>query len=910
MRYRLIVACALVLGGCYQTSDTSVQGPQTPDSTALEAVVMPPDAWTSQGACITDFDCEDKADDCQRSICQQGRCEAVPQRAGLRCNLSSDQLGECQVGACVVRSGVATCEASPAQDGVACGAYYAACEAASICVSGQCKDPCTKGGSCSTGQCTPQGCVYTPIPDATCDDGDSCTANDSCQDGVCVGTPVCECTRDADCQDPSQASLCDGTYICKNNTCQLKAGTLVDCSATGFEPCETAQCNPATGKCELVQAATGTTCNDGNDCTTGDMCEAGRCTQFEDVVCEWNCTDDKDEDDDGKADCDDFECIGTQECPGVCGDEYCTGSELCGTCPQDCGACPPACGDAVCNGDETCLTCLQDCPADCTGKECGDDLCGGSCGTCPGVQDECIASECVCQPLCDGLECGDDGCGGDCGTCPGPQDACQSGTCVCQPACENRMCGDDGCGSVCGTCAATEDCVEGHCMVQPGALCNSADECLSGFCVDGVCCDTACAGLCQACNVPGMTGTCGPVQLGMDPANECNPGACNGSGACQDATGTACTQNGSCVSGFCVDGVCCDTICNGLCAQCNGTTVGMCSNIPLGDDPHFECPGATACNGTGGCNFFPNGNACTFGSECASGFCVDGVCCNTACAGTCQACNIAGMVGACGNIPLGQDPANECAGAQACDGTGMCKLPLSEACALGADCISGFCVDGYCCDNACNGLCKTCKGSLPGMCSNINLGTDPDNECSGATTCNGMGMCSLFANGSPCSSSGECMSGFCVDGVCCNTGCNGLCQTCSVAGSVGTCSNIPSGQDPANECAGTQTCNGSGACAAAAPTFSLDVSPILVKYCISCHPTGTFTTSYADSQSASAACPAKTKGECSLIRIKSGSMPSGKGCTGNPAVDVGNANCLTAAEQAVLQAWVDGGQLP
>src|SRR4051812_9849603 len=39
------------------------------------------------------------------------------------------------------------------------------------------------------------------------------------------------------------------------------------------------------------------------------------------------------------------------------------------------------------------------------------------------------------------------------------------------------------------------------------------------------------------------------------------------------------------------------------------------------------------------------GAACTCASDCGSGFCVDGVCCNTTCEGLCRACNIAGTVG-------------------------------------------------------------------------------------------------------------------------------------------------------------------------------------------------------------------------------------------------------------------------
>ncbi|MBO4351343.1 MAG: M23 family metallopeptidase [Proteobacteria bacterium] len=84
------------------------------------------------------------------------------------------------------------------------------------------------------------------------------------------------------------------------------------------------------------------------------------------------------------------------------------------------------------------------CNPNCSGKACGDDGCGGLCGTCSG-QSVCENNQCVCKPNCSGKACGDDGCGGLCGSCTG-QNVCEGNQCVCKPACDGKQCGDDGCG--------------------------------------------------------------------------------------------------------------------------------------------------------------------------------------------------------------------------------------------------------------------------------------------------------------------------------------------------------------------------------------------------------------------------------------------------------------------------------
>jgi prepilin-type N-terminal cleavage/methylation domain-containing protein len=64
-----------------------------------------------------------------------------------------------------------------------------------------------------------------------------------------------------------------------------------------------------------------------------------------------------------------------------------------------------------------------------------------------------------CTPVCTGKECGNDGCGGSCGTCTAGN-RCESGSCepICVPSCNLKVCGPDGCGGICGTCRRSETC--------------------------------------------------------------------------------------------------------------------------------------------------------------------------------------------------------------------------------------------------------------------------------------------------------------------------------------------------------------------------------------------------------------------------------------------------------------------
>src|SRR4029077_9284847 len=78
----------------------------------------------------------------------------------------------------------------------------------------------------------------------------------------------------------------------------------------------------------------------------------------------------------------------------------------------------------------------------------------------------------------------------------------------------------------------------GLCDRAIGASCVDSAQCHSTFCVDGVCCNNACAGPCRSCNQPNNDGMCLPYPQGSDPAGECTGGmTCNGVGSCGPAAG-------------------------------------------------------------------------------------------------------------------------------------------------------------------------------------------------------------------------------------------------------------------------------------------------------------------------------------------------------------------------------------
>ena len=70
--------------------------------------------------------------------------------------------------------------------------------------------------------------------------------------------------------------------------------------------------------------------------------------------------------------------------------------------------------------------------------------------------------------------------------------------------------------------------------------------------------------------------------------------------------------------------------------------------------------------------------------------------------------------------------------------------------------------------------------------------------------------------GHACNSFADCASGHCADGVCCNTDCNGTCKACNLNNSLGTCAQVPTGNEDPGTCTSdpmqARFCDASGVC--------------------------------------------------------------------------------------------------
>ena len=305
----------------------------------------------------------------------------------------------------------------------------------------------------------------------------------------------------------------------------------------------------------------------------------------------------------------------------------------------------------------------------------------------------------------------------------------------------------------------------GPVLATNGTACRLGTECQSGSCVDGVCCESGCAGQCQSCAEPGFLGKCVTISGTVRGARTACAGQGTCASSCNGSDALQCHYPGT-------EKVCSPASCAGgtarIASTCNGT--GACTTVASTPCASNLCADATQC--AGGCSatqpcaagqycqpgtnvcvpLKANGAACSQKIECASQACVDGFCCDTLCTGQCEACGEPGSVGRCVAVQGAPRGASRppCAGVRdACRGT--CNLTSTAQCSYhGAEvtCVPASCAGGsLTAASVCNSLgdCTTpppataCHSgqcsTTPGQC----LVCTPGLVCAGGLICDTSG---------------------------------------------------------------------------------------------------------------------------------------------------------------------------
>ncbi|MCG3172124.1 MAG: hypothetical protein GMKNLPBB_00269 [Myxococcota bacterium] len=845
-------ACVNAITGQPDGQCQAVPDGQDPDS---ECTDQGPSACSTDGSCNGSRNCRIYAagTECTQNYCVDSDTfqPAYTCQPGEVFSCQSVPVEECGPYICEGSPGAAGCRTICTVDAHCVSTHYcnggscdpkqsngAVCASGAECTSGNCVDGFCCDLACN-GLCEACSAVKTGAPNGQCaavptgQDPDSECADDgaaSClRDGFCNGGGACRLyANGVECVQNSCTGAQNETLV-NADTCN-GSGTCMDNSTTSCAPFK---CTGAPGS-----ASCASTCVLDSDCVSSHYCDGANICQpkkAQGVACSLG-----------------NECQSNSCADGFCCDSPCNG--FCEACSMAKSGAPNGQCAAVPSGQDPDSECVDQGAASCA----NDGYCDGA-GSC-----RMYANGTICQQnSCTGAEnetlVNTDQCNGS-GTCV------DNNTTSCAPY---KCTGAPGSAACANSCVDDSDCVSGYYCdgantCQPkkaqGVVCSLGNECQSSFCTDGVCCDSACGGLCKACvlaKTGSPDGQCAPVLTGSDPDAECTDdgasscqrdGMCNGAGACRlYANGVVCQQN-SCT------GVENETLVNA--DQCNG--LGTCVDNSTTSCAPYKCTGAPGsascantcvsdtdcvsthyCDGANTCQpKKAQGVACAAANQCQSNFCTDGVCCDSACGGLCKACSYAknGVAdGQCSAIATGQDPDSECSddGASscqqdgACDGAGSCRLYAN-----GTECVQNSCAgsenellnaadmcdgSGFCTDMG-QVLCAPfkCTGA-PGAASCLSACTS-DSDCVSGYFCDGASTCQpKKVDGDVCLANNECFSSFCTDGFCCNSVCNGLCEACSMAKSGapnGQCAAVPSGQDPDAECVddGTASCMKDGFC--------------------------------------------------------------------------------------------------
>ena len=574
--------------------------------------------------------------------------------------------------------------------------------------------------------------IATPV----CDDGDSCTASETCFKGVCgaadvakkkaqladadpkndhlptggEGTRICTCTKDADCENKDDGDFCNGTLACDklSGKCVPNPASLVVCPTIHDTGCVRNFCYATSGVCKLtprthirVEKIIGgaskksvierafpyavvahVSCSDGDACTANDHCKGATCVAGSVNVCA--CKKDSDCIDDGDS------CNGTPYCDASSGSCRINPATIV-TCPDKSGLaclvnrCVPKTGlCALTPHDKPGQPCEDGHP--CTfGDQCVKGVCVAGISVCKCTTDaECASAssnKCLGAFFCDKTKAPF-----SCRANPAKAVNCD--------AAGDTFCLKNRCNPATGTCkvaavSALKTCDDGdpctpHSTCDGGACtadvnvcaCKKSADCASFADPNNKCAPTLFCDKSKGIAVcranPASVPVCDPL------TNPCAPSACDPkSGKCAQGAAepkTVCSDGSPCTVGDTCDG-------NGTCKP--GTNVCACTK----DDDCADADDGNPCNGTFLCDKSGKSSACrldpTSVVSCKPGAASDG--CWPGCdpkTGKCTAF-----------IPNTNkcDDGNACT-TSSCSTKGAC-IALKKPDGV-ADTIGGFCVGG------------------------------------------------------------------------------------------------------------------------------------------------------------------------------------------------------------------------
>jgi len=605
------------------------------------------------------------------------------------------------------------CSQAPSIAGKNCDAVHAcpngyACRMESGASIGQCETGCKDARDCPQGElCLASACVRACTRDEECPAAQTCVS-DTCQ------TVNHECAANSDCTHPGLCLGADGA-MCRS------------------------------GLCVYLPAAAGTACDDGSGCTSNATCDAnGTCTgqpmvcdQVPEPACGGN----------GVVD------IYAGACEhGAC--VYTPTSASCASCPDslDClrGCMIDTNGDgaperiadgafAAGNGCLTCassqsrskwsaVSCAQVVPINVCRTAAGQCISGELGGTCAG-QSCCVfgsswpAGDAATQPQCplgvediggDGVRLGEVWTGvcthdGNCAGCT--VDAqCDDGNPCSIDACVLDVCAHDivtEIGTACttagsliandGACTPVGNAIV--CKPKLGATCDAllgGSDCASGHCVDSVCCESACDGVCAQCGgdgkcnvMPADDAACGIIDCDLLDNLPCRNYS--------DITSNRCASFGSCKTANTT----------GTCTSYTDATAGT------------EC-GARYCAAfvwmrqscaSGSCSGSATVADCNDGLTCTTDSCDSAAGCghtnNAADCGICSICSGGGCV-------FDASQTIDCATNYTCYSAGFCRKANLQPCTASSDCASDICLlttclwEGATASAACQNPAATC----------------------------------------------------------------------------------------------------------------------------------------------------------------------------------------------------------